>query len=257
MTKRFHFDLLITIFLAIDATASIVAGFDIPVIRVLTAFLMVFLPGYALRAALFPKRYLDSAEQLLISLGSSVIVVILTGMAIALAGWNMGTSNWASSLTLFTLVACGVAFLRRRTPTLVWANPTPLRLKVGQVLLLLVAFALVFGAVNLASLPISNPANLQGYTILWILPVVKGAPQFVHLGVINNQFTPTDYRLQIVVGNQVIHEWQDIQLAPGQSWESIYDIPGALPANTQVEAFLYKLDQPQSVYREVSLQLAQ
>jgi uncharacterized membrane protein len=257
MKKRWEFDLIITALLVIDGAASILAGIDAPQIRVLVAFVLLLAPGYALRSVLFPKRFLDSAEQLLISLGSSVIVVILTGVGIYLAGWIMDASTWASALTLFTLVACGVALLRRRAPAAEMLDLSPLRFKWGQALLLLVAVSLVFGAVNLADTPISNPANLQGYTILWILPVLKGAPQFVHLGVISNQFIPTNYRLQIVVGNRVIHEWPDIQLAPGESWESIYAIPGTPGANTQVQAYLYKLDAPRSVYRQVNLQVAQ
>jgi hypothetical protein len=259
MKKRLQFDLLIIALLAVDGAASIVAGFDIPVVRVFTAFMLLLLPGYALRAALFPKHALDSPEQILISLGSSVLVVILAGMGIYLAGWAMDASTWASTLALFTLAACAMAFFRRRgiaglgTASPAWA---PLRLRWGQALLLFVAFALTFGAVNLARMPISNPANLQGYTILWMLPVVKGAPQFVHLGVISNQFTPANYRLQLVEGNQVIQEWPDILLAPGQSWESIYRIPATVN-HTQVKAFLYKLDNPQIVYRQVSLQLIQ
>jgi uncharacterized membrane protein len=254
MKKRIQFDLLITALLVFDCVASILAGIDAGWVRMLVALLMLFLPGYALRAALFPNHMLDSAEQLLISLASSVIVIILTGMVIYLIGWVMDPSTWVTSLAVITLVACGVTFLRRRSPGEEAAAPSALRLKWGQTVLVLLALALALGALNLAGTPLNNPANIQGYTILWILPVVKNAPQFVHVGVISNQFTGADYRLQIMLNKKVVYVWPDIRLAPGQRWDALYTVPASTTGSSQVSAYLYKLDQPQSVYRQVSLQ---
>jgi hypothetical protein len=255
MKKNFNPDLLITALLAFDCVASILAGIDAGWVRVLAALLMLFLPGYALRATLFPKRMLDSGEQLLISLACSVIVTILTGMAIYLIGWVMDASTWAASLAVITLAACAVALLRRRSPSEEAAAPSALRLRWGQAVLVLLAVALALGALNLAGTPLNNPANIQGYTILWVLPVVKNAPQYVHLGVISNQFSVTDYRVQLILNKKVVSEWADIRMAPGQRWDAVYTVPASTTGNSQVSALLYRLDQPQSVYRQVSLQL--
>jgi uncharacterized membrane protein len=255
MKKRFNPDLLITALLVFDCVASVLAGIDAAWVRTLVALLMLFLPGYALRAALFPKRLLDSGEQLLFSLASSVVVIILTGMAISLVGWTMDASTWVTSLAVVTLAACGVAALRRRSRTEEAVSPSPVRLKLGQAVLVLLAVALALGALKLADTPLNNPANIQGYTILWILPVAKNAPQYVHVGVISNQFTASDYRVQLMVNKQAVYVWPDIRLAPGQKWDAMYAVPASTTGNSQVSAVLYKLDQPQSVYRQVSLQL--
>jgi hypothetical protein len=255
MKTRFHFDLFVTVLLALGCVGSILAGIDAAWVRTIAALLMLFLPGYALRAALFPKRMLDSAEQLLISLASSVIVTILTGMTIYLIGWAMDASTWVTSLAVITLATCAVAFLRRRSPTEEAVAPSALRLKWGQAVLVLLAVVLALGALDLASTPLNNPANIQGYTVLWVQPVVKNSPQYVHLGVISNQFTAADYRLQVMLNKKVVYVWPDIRLAPGQRWDAMYTVPASTTGSSQVSAYLYKLDQPQSVYREVSLQI--
>ena len=255
MKQRFNPDLLITALLAFDCVVSILAGIDAAWVRTLVALLMLFLPGYALRAALFPKRLLDSGEQLLISLASSVVVTILTGLAIYSFGWVMDASTWVTALAGVTLAACGVAALSRRSRTEETPAASPLRLKWGQAALVLLAVALAVGALNLADTPLYNPANIQGYTILWILPVAKNAPQYVHVGVISNQFTVSDYRLQLMLNNQPVYAWPDIRLAPGQKWDGMYAVPASTTGSSQVSAILYRLDQPQNVYRQVSLQV--
>jgi uncharacterized membrane protein len=255
MKNRFNPDLLIIALLTFDCVAIILAGINAAWVRTLVALLMLFLPGYALRAALFPKRLLDSGEQLLISLASSVVVTILTGLAIYLIGWIMDASTWATSLAVVTLAACGVAALRRRSRAEEAVAPSPLRLKWGQAVLVLLALALAVGALNLADTPLNNPANIQGYTILWILPEAKTAPQSVQVGMISNQFTVEDYRVQLMVNQQPVYVWPDIRLAPGQTWDATYTVPASTTGSSKVSAVLYKLDQPQSVYRQVSLQL--
>jgi uncharacterized membrane protein len=256
MKKRIGWDLIITVLLALDSVASILASIDAGWVRTLAALIMLFLPGYALRAAFFPRRRLDSGEQLLISLGSSVIVTILTGLAIYMIGWVMDASTWATSLAVITLAACGVAALRRRVRTEeVVSSTPPLRLGWGQVVLVVLAFALVLGALNLANTPLTNPANLQGYTELWILPVAQNTTQYVHVGLISNQFSVADYRLQILVNQKPVYVLADIQLLPGQRWDALYTVPASTTGSSQVSAMLYKLDQPQAVYRQVNLQL--
>jgi uncharacterized membrane protein len=252
---RIEYDLIITALLAFDCVAVILAGIDAAWVRTLAALLMLLLPGYALRSALFPKRLLDSGEQLLFSLASSVIVIILTGMAIYLVGWVMDASTWVTVLGVITLAACAVAGLRRRSPSEEVAPVTPLRLKWGQAVLVVLAVALALGALNLAGTPLNNPANIQGYTILWILPVGNNAQQYVHVGVISNQFTATDYRLQLMLNNKPIYVWPDIRLAPGQRWDALYTVPASTTGSSQVSAVLVRLDQPKSVYRQVNLQL--
>ena len=69
--------------------------------------------------------------------------------------------------------------------------------------------------------------------MLWILPVAKNAPQYVHVGVISNQFTVADYRLQLMLNKQPVYVWPDIRLAPGQKWDGMYTVPASTTGSSR------------------------
>ena len=255
MKKYLRFDLFLISFLAIVCAVGLQMGFAASLLRVILAFLLLFiLPGYAFYSALFVKDSFGAIEGILSIVGLSILIAILTGATLNLTKWGLQSSSWTAVLSGITLIACLIAGIRRNKAD----NNSFLFLKLNlgwsQGLMLFLAFLIITGAVGLSRVPITNSANLQGYAILWILPVGDIAPDRVYLGVINDQFTTTDYALRIVVDNKVVYQWHKIELTPGEKWEVSYQIPGIL-SSVPVEAFLYKLDNPDSVYRQVKLSL--
>lgn len=85
------------------------------VLRVLFGVAMVlFVPGYALIAALFPARDdLDGIERVALSFGLSIAVVPLIGLALNYTPWGIRLDPILASLTLFTLAMSGAAWYRR------------------------------------------------------------------------------------------------------------------------------------------------
>lgn len=84
-------------------------------LRILFGVAMVlFIPGYALIAALFPARGdLDGIERVALSFGLSIAVVPLIGLALNYTPWGIRLDPILASLTLFTLAMTGVAWYRR------------------------------------------------------------------------------------------------------------------------------------------------
>jgi len=108
---------LIAILLATIATISCVY---VPVLnesflRILFGVAMVlFIPGYALIAALFPARDdLDGIERVALSFGLSIAVSPLIGLALNYTPWGIRLDPILTSLTLFTLAMVGIAWYRR------------------------------------------------------------------------------------------------------------------------------------------------
>lgn len=250
---------------AIGCALGLQVGSAIPLLRVILAFiLLIYLPGYALSAALFVNQPFKPVERNLIRLGSSILLAIIAGVILNLTGLGLNASSWSAGLCGFTLIGCLIAGLRRskagtgsilpRKPNLrsdrKWGIIGLVR---GGGLILFLSVLLTIGAIGLAQTPISNPANLQGYTLLWILPAGSDSTGAVNLGVMNGQFTTTGYDLRIMVDNQVVNEWPAINLAPGQKWEIGAELPGNRTGSTLIEAVLYKLDNPNTVYRQVNL----
>jgi len=84
-------------------------------LRVLFGVAMIlFIPGYALIAALFPARDdLDGIERVALSFGLSIAVSPLIGLALNYTPWGIRLDPILISLTAFTLAMIGIAWYRR------------------------------------------------------------------------------------------------------------------------------------------------
>jgi uncharacterized membrane protein len=194
----------------------------------------------------------------------SIVIAILAGVLLNLTPWGLNVRSWTASLCGFTLAACLVAGLRRNSAGNRSSPSGNLILPAvrgkdgpgwigGGGWIVFLAVLVTIGAISLAQTPITNPASLQGYSLLWVLPGGSDAPGAVTFGVVNDQFTPAGYDLKVKIDNQVVQEWPEIRLTPGEKWESVFEIPGKRSGSTAVEAFLYKLDAPGTIYRQVRL----
>jgi len=75
----------------------------------------LFFPGYTLLSALFPKRdSLGGIERVALSFGLSIAVVPLIGLILNFTPWGIKLYPILISVTLFILVASGVAWYRQR-----------------------------------------------------------------------------------------------------------------------------------------------
>jgi len=75
---------------------------------------VLFLPGYVLVAALYPRKDdLDLVERLALSLGLSIAVVPLIGLALNYSPWGIRLDPILAFLTLFIVLAASVAVYRR------------------------------------------------------------------------------------------------------------------------------------------------
>jgi uncharacterized membrane protein len=254
MKRTIPFDLILAATLSIICSAIIWMGIDLPLVKVTAGLcLALILPGYTFAAALFPGHSLDLAARAMIIPGASIMVAAAAGLGLYSAGWNLSAQPISLTLCIFVVAASAIAILRRQRTSFENSTHVLPPLRAGQGLMLLAALALCGGALYLSSRPVINPANLQGYAVLWILPTAKDTPNDVRIGIINNQFTPAEYRLRITVGDKFSEIWPDIKLGPGQNLETTYRIPSTLPPNATVTAFLYQPDHPETVYRQVSL----
>jgi hypothetical protein len=91
--------------------------------------------------------------------------------------------------------------------------------------------------------------------MLWILPNDTAQTPEVRLGIDSMEFAPVAYRLVVTLDDQVVYEWASIGLQPGGKWESAVVLPNLGSTSGNVEATLYRLDNPEVVYRRVSLAL--
>jgi hypothetical protein len=89
----------------------------------------------------------------------------------------------------------------------------------------------------------------EGFSQLWMLPLDGGE---VRVGMRSDEFAATDYTVRLVADSTTVLRSEQIRLEPGAQWETT--VPLATPTPTsQIEALLYRADDPQQPYRRVLL----
>jgi uncharacterized membrane protein len=216
------------------ATAATLACVYVPVLnasplRILFGVAMVlFIPGYALIAALFPaKGDLDGIERVALSFGLSIAVVPLIGLGLNYTPWGIRLDPILVSLTAFTLAMSAAAWYRRlllpaeerfvvparemiEAARLELFDPEASRLDRGLSAFLVVAIAL---ALITTAYVIAVPKEGEHFTEFYILgPGGKAADyptaprvdvnQSLIIGVGNHEYRDVTYTVEAILLNQ-------------------------------------------------------
>jgi hypothetical protein len=149
-----------------------------------------------------------------------------------------------------------VAARRRGDYSLDFSGKAPARLpqrklEWSQWTLLGLAALLTVSAVTLARTP-PPTTGVLGYTLLWITPAVDANTPGVRLGMSSSELQTTHYRLRVTLDSRLFLDLPDITLEPGGKWERLIAPPSGQPVRI-VEAVLYRMDEPGTVYRRVTL----
>lgn len=230
--------------------------------------IVLILPGYTLTTALFCRQQLSSAERTLLVLSTSLVVTILGSLVIHQSGLSLEKNSWLALCAIVTLAGGFATWSLRRQGNTAQEAASPLNFTLAQMGLLGLA-AIIVGIAFMTVRTAAPAAGYQGYTLLWMAPQQAATTNRIQLGVSSKEFAPTQYKLQLRVNEQLAQEWSLIELAPNQEWLATFELPaaqsaavanpaghgeGAAPGAVHtVEAFLYRLDQPETAYRRVVL----
>jgi hypothetical protein len=212
--------------------------------------LLLFWPGYALTAALFPHWRLGWTERVVFSLSLSLFAAILGAVLLNWTIWRLSPASWAALGGGVTLGACLLAAWRRRGQLLPGVRPLPV-IPSGQLALLGLAALLTVGAIGLSRAP-AQPADVQGYTMLWLTPETDSQKPQMRVSVRSAELTQQSYRLELTASGMLVAAWPDVSLAPGETWEARVQLGEGPAANSHIEARLYRTEEPGAVYRRVS-----
>jgi uncharacterized membrane protein len=226
------------------------------VIGIILSLPLVFvLPGYTLTEVLFSKRSLETSHRLVLSIGLSLAIDILGGLVLNLLPIGLNEISWVVLLGLITSLFSLLAIYLRRGAPINRVRLPRLRLSIYEGILfglatLVVALSILYTAIGLAQ------QRHPGFTQLWMLPAVKpGKSCTVRLGVRSFESTSVTYRLTMTTNNVNVTTWPSIVLAPQEEWDRQVLINPSVLGNVNVEAQLYRLDKPQTVYRTADLTL--
>lgn len=232
---------------------------------------VLFLPGYSLTAALYPHRHdLSPVERLALSLGLSLAMVPLVGLALCYSPWGIRLQPLLGALCGLVALLLVAALFRRwslgtgeafaiRLPRLDGSLPA---LAAGAALLLFTG-AGIAGAVYVARAWREPAEAFSEFYVLGPDGTVGAYPREVEmassvdliLGVVNQEGQRTTYRLEGELDGEEPVQIGPFGLGEGERWQKRVKVPvGAAGSNRRVEFVLYR-DGESEPYRRLHLWL--
>jgi uncharacterized membrane protein len=254
--------LIIVLFLTPDSPLRIALGLPFA----------LFFPGYTLICALYPEKTgLGIVERLALSLGLSLAVVPLTGLALNYTPWGIRIIPIIASLFVFTLMMSIVSFYRRaKLPIEQKYSPISIKIlswgiKKQTSKLVLAGFLIGIALVgSLTGYLASAPKVGEGFTEFYLLGsngtlaeyptnLTSGESGKVILGVVNHEHENVTYQIAITMDNCTVGTFNNITLSNDMSWEQNYTFtPQTTNDNVNLTFNLFKqgIDAP---YRSLKL----
>lgn len=245
--------------------------------------LVLFLPGYALIAALFPaKSDLDGIERTALSFGLSIAVVPLIGLALNYTPWGIKLLPILISLSVFTILMCALAYLRRERLPEADAFEVPFRemaqgLKaeilekpepgLDKALTIVLVLSILLSVSTLIYVVIT-PKEGEHFTEFYILgpdgmadnyptKYAPGGSGKVIVGIINHEYMPVNYTLEVRLENRSIPlpgDMQQIALAHNETWEKPLTLTPSLEGeDMKLEFLLFNETDKTTPYRDLHL----
>jgi uncharacterized membrane protein len=249
--------------------------------KILGLSIVFFLPGYASIAAFFPaKNDLDGIERVALSFGLSIAIVPLIGLGLNYATWGIRLFPILISLSIFTIVMCGLAYLRRAKLPENDAFEVPFRkialslkegilekpkLKLDKILTIFLIFSILLSVPTLIHMTLT-PKEGEHFTEFYILgpegkadnyptSYVLGESGTLILGVVNHEYKPVNYTIEVRLENKFLQEnLQTITLAHNETWKkSIVFTPPFEGEIMKLEFLLFNETNRKRPYRDLHL----
>ena len=245
--------------------------------------LVLFLPGYALIAMLFPEKSgLEGMERIALSVAMSVAVVPLIGLALNYTPWGIKETPLLASLSAFTLLMSAVAYARRRQLPADRTFEVPLKVSALTLvagvmkkpesttenalrIILALSFLVLIGTGAYVTLV---PQDKEPFTEFYILGPDRMADnyttEYIHgesgtyiIGITNNEYRTMDYTMEVRLENESLplpENLQHIRLEHNTTLKEPLEItPSIEGKNMQLEFLLFNETEKNVPYRDLRL----
>lgn len=234
---------------------------------------VLFFPGYALIAALFPARTdLDGIERVALSFGLSIAVVPLLGLALNYTPWGIRLYPILLTLLAFTVIMSFIAVYRRNklppedrffiTANIETAKWSELS-RLDKVLSVALAGAIIFAAGSICYV-VTTPKTGEKFTEFYILGpggMAEGYPREMRageekeviVGIVNHEYRLVPYTAEIRAEGGIVKKLGPYELDHEEKVEERVSFSLGEPGeNIKVEFLLFK-DEESEPYRSLHL----
>jgi len=253
-----------------------------PIRTVMGLPMVLFLPGYALIAALFPgKDDLDGIERIALSFGLSIAVVPLIGLGLNYTPWGIRLVPVLISLSAFTVAMSLIAIDRRKRQEdnaftvpfrqmyvslreEVTAGPQS---RLDRILSIVLVISILLSVVTLVYVVVT-PKQGERFTEFYILGsggmadnystnLVAGESVDVVVGIVNHEYAPLNYSLELRLNNETMDipdSYRHISLEHNDTWEQPLSFaPELTGSDMKLQYLLYREDNMSQSYRDLHL----
>ena len=189
------YDLLLCVGLALLLVTLIAFFPDSLARQILGLVFVLFLPGYAATAALFPENdQIDGIERTALSFGLSIAIVPLIGLALNFTPWGIRLDPIMASVSGFILLASAIGWYRRS------------RLPVDEKFAIVVDFKMDFRGMPMVDklLTIGIVVMLVASVVVlaWAITTPRTGERFTQLAILGPGGMATDYPRNLTTGER-------------------------------------------------------
>ncbi len=250
---------------------------DTPVRTILGIPMVLFIPGYVLIAALFPKKDdLEGVERIALSFGLSIAVVPLLGLLLNFT-FGIRLIPILLSLCAYSIALTIIAASRREKLPLEERFSVPFyrvheiidreinapKSRSDMILTFILVFT-IFLAAGMIYFVITTPKIGERFTEFYILDssgkaenypteMKYNSPSTILVGVVNNEYTPLNYTVRVVLDKEILTDTL-FSLPHNGTWENnVTFVPVKTGNDLKLEFWLFKEDNFTVPYRELHL----
>lgn len=282
--KKFSDLLIVTGLVLLTDIFVLTPGLNESILRnILGLPLVLFFPGYALIAALFPAKLdLDGIERTALSFGLSIAVVPLIGLGLNYTPWGIRLLPILISLSVFTLIMCGLAYLRRaKLPEtdvfevafkeMVLSFKSELlekpESKVDKTLNIILIISILLSVATLVYVVVT-PKEGEHFTEFYLLGSEGKADNYpakytlgengtLIVGIVNHEYRSVNYTMEIRLGNRSFplpENQRHVSLDHNEKWEEPVTItPPFEGKNMKLEFLLFNDTDRNLPYRDLHI----
>lgn len=248
-----------------------------PIREISGIIFVIFIPGYVLIAALFPKKHdLNIIERLALSIGLSVAISPLIGLALNYTPFGIKLTPIVVALTGFTIIMLIIAYIqRRRIAEDNRFQPNFSRYfyslkksfdkesRMDKVLSIILILILVL-AIATTTYIIVKPKEGEKFTEFYILGpdgkasdyptnLTLGQSGKIFVGVVNREYSTVNYEMVVKLQGKILSS-EKMTLKNNQKWEkAVIFTPDQSGSKQKLELILYKLPDNKKPYRSLHL----
>jgi len=241
---------------------------ETPIRILLGLSIILFLPGYSLISALFPKKDdLDPIERIALSFGLSIAIVPLIGLILNYTPFGIRLIPTLISVSLVIIFLTPLAYIRRTNISEDKRFSISLNYKLeipsgtDGILTLILLISVILSVCTLIYAT-TAPKTGERFTEFYILGPEGKAYNYptnlslrengtVIIGIVNHEYEPTNYKLKIQLGNRTLLE-RKITLNHNETLMENFTFTPLEEGTKKMEFLLYRKNNS-TVYRSLHL----